>query len=60
MDRPKIVTNEHLEYLDELRESGITNMLGAPAYLKRSFGIDDKTASDIFSYWKDSFGKEDR
>jgi len=32
-ERPEIVTDEHLDYLDELRESGVTNMFGAGAYL---------------------------
>ena len=28
---------EHLDYLDELRESGITNMFGARPYLMQSY-----------------------
>ena len=36
-ERPKFITEEHLEYLDELRESGITNMYGARPYLINEF-----------------------
>lgn len=30
-------TQEHLEFLDDLRESGATNMFGAVPYLRREF-----------------------
>lgn len=30
---------EYFEYLDELRESGVTNMFGAAPYLVSEFGI---------------------
>lgn len=56
--RPKFVKDEHLEYLDELRDSGVTNMLGAGNYLQITFGLDKKMASDIFWYWADTFGQE--
>ena len=38
-DRPEIVTDEMLEYLDDLRESGETNMFGAGPYVQREFGL---------------------
>ena len=49
--RPKIVTEEHLTYLDNLRESGETNMFGAPAYIENEFNVSKKEARDITSYW---------
>ncbi len=53
--RPEFVKDEHLEYLDELRESGITNMWGAVPYLLEEFGdISDKVAGEIHSYWMKS------
>lgn len=61
MARPNYVTDEHLEYLDELRESGITNMFGARPYLQRAFDmLDKKLAGKILTYWMESFGKPDR
>lgn len=54
--RPEICTEEHLEYLDNLRESGVTNMFGAPAYLRDAFPKLSKTDSyTIFKYWTQTF-----
>lgn len=54
--RPEFVTDEHLEYLDTLRESGATNMFGARPYLMRAFKIKDaRQAAAILSYWMGSF-----
>ena len=60
-NRPDFVTDEHLEYLDDLRESGITNMFDARPYLMENFDIEDsKLAGDILSYWMKTFGETDR
>lgn len=55
MDRPAIVTDEHLEYLDSLRESGVTNMFGAASYVAEAFNISMKDARAILHYWMESF-----
>ena len=60
MDRPEIVTDEHLEYLDNLRESGVCNMFGSGEYVQEAFGVNRNEARSIVLYWMDSFGKEDR
>lgn len=60
MARLKGVTNEHLEYLDELRESGETNMFGARPYLIQEFDLSDKEAADTLTYWMNTFGQDDR
>jgi len=54
-DRPEIVTEEHLTYLDDLRESGETNMFGAGEYLVNDFEIPKSEASTILTYWMESF-----
>jgi hypothetical protein len=57
-ERPEFCSDEHLEYLDELRESGETNMWGAGAYLRAEF--EDMTrdqATKILLYWMDSFSE---
>lgn len=51
------MTNEHKEYLLELRDSGVTNMWGATPYLAARFGLDEKTADDILVEWIKSFKK---
>jgi hypothetical protein len=60
-ERPECCTDEHLEYLDELRESGDTNMFGARPYLQSEFpDLDDHDSAAVLSYWMKSFGKETR
>ena len=60
MERPEIVTDEHLTFLDELRESGATNMFGAGLYLQNEFGLGRNEAGEILNYWMKTFGEEDR
>lgn len=55
--RPEFITDEHLEYLDELRESGITNMYGATPFLMKMFLVDRGLASKILSYWMKTFSE---
>lgn len=56
--RPEIVTDEHLEYLDMLKQSGETNMLGAGAYLMMAFErINTEEARTILVYWMESYGE---
>jgi hypothetical protein len=57
MEKPKGVTEEHLVYLDELRESGVTNMWGAASYVEREFCIDGESAKDILFYWMKTFSE---
>lgn len=47
--------NEYFAYLVELRDSGVTNMFGAPQYLMDDFNIDKKTAIQITTLWMQSF-----
>ena len=51
MSRPDGITDKHLEYLDRLRESGITNMFGAGEYLVREFVVSAQQAREILAYW---------
>jgi len=55
MVRPDIVTDEHLEYLDDLRDSGDTNMFGAGSWVRQEFGFTEKESRLIVGYWKDTF-----
>ena len=57
IERPEIVIDEHLEYLNELRESGETNMFGAGEYLEDEFDLCNSDARIILKYWMDSFGE---
>jgi len=47
--------NEHFEFLEELRESGVTNMFGALPYLMEEFPeLTRQQANDILSNWMKS------
>jgi hypothetical protein len=48
---------EYLEYLDELRESGVTNMYGARPYLIKEFDLNKAEATEVLSYWMKTFGE---
>ena len=48
---------EYFEYLDQLRESGVTNMFGATPYLVEEFGVDRSTARRILTEWMRSFSE---
>lgn len=55
-DRPAYVEDVHLEYLDELRESGATNMFGARVWLMETFDqLSKDEAGGVLSYWMKTF-----
>jgi hypothetical protein len=58
--RPEVVEDTHLEFLDSLRESGVTNMFGASPYLAEAFGLDKKDSVAVLAYWMETFGNPDR
>ena len=49
---------EYFTYLNELRDSGVTNMYGAGKYLCDEFGIDKHAARDILKRWMASFDEQ--
>ena len=55
LKRPLIVTAAHLRYLDNLRESGVTNMWGASTYLVNAFNLSQSNAQKVLFYWMESF-----
>lgn len=56
MDRKTMI--EGFDYLDELRESGRTNMFGAPAYMERELGWPRLKAVRVWVMWKNTFDHE--
>ena len=57
IERPEIVTDEYLVFLDDLRDSGQTNMFAADDWLKVAFGLNHENANKILTYWMQSFGE---
>ena len=51
------LAEEVFPYLDELRESGETNMFGAPKYVMEEFGVDKQMAIRVVQAWMYSFEK---
>jgi hypothetical protein len=45
----------YFEYLNDLRDSGVTNMFGAAVYLQRDFGLSRQESRDILLKWMESF-----
>ena len=43
------------EYLDNLRDSGITNMFGAVPYLQTDLGLSRNEASRVLREWMETF-----
>lgn len=46
---------EVFEFLDELRESGVTNMFGAGPYVEDQFGCDSRAARAFVIEWMETF-----
>lgn len=55
MNKPEGLTEEHLEFLDDLRESGLTNMFGAVPYLTDTFFLTKLEAKEYLKYWMATF-----
>lgn len=54
--RPEFCTDEMLEYLDDLRESGVTNMFGAVPYVERNFPeLTEGEAKEVLFFWMKTF-----
>ena len=47
---------EAFVFLDELRDSGVTNMFGGAAYLADEFNLDKDVSRKILKKWMDTFG----
>lgn len=50
-------TTDIFEYLDDLRQSGETNMLGAASYLERDWGLSSIDARGFLKAWMDTFSE---
>ena len=58
---PDALKPEHLTFLDDLRESGITNMFAAARPLLEQFdGLMPGEACDILQHWMDTFSERQR
>ena len=56
-DRPDYVKEEHIEYLNDLRDSGRCNMMDYTP-LMREFTLDRSVARGILRNWQETFGND--
>tara|TARA_R110000803_G_scaffold153090_1_gene218004 strand:+ start:926 stop:1078 length:153 start_codon:yes stop_codon:yes gene_type:complete len=49
------MTEEQRDYLNELRESGETNMFGASSYLEQEFDLEKHEAREVLAVWMATF-----
>jgi len=52
------IEKEAMQYLNRLRDSGVTNMFGAAPYVQEEFGLDRAEARRILTLWMDNFNEE--
>ena len=58
IDKPTYVSEEMLVYLDDLKDSAVTNMFGARPYLLDAFPkLNMAEATNVLSYWMQSYGE---
>ena len=50
--------NVYFDYLDELRDSGETNMFWARLYLVKEFNLEEKEAWCILNAWMKTFKRD--
>ena len=47
----------YFKYLDDLRESGVTNMFGSAPYLGFTFVLTKSEAREVLSRWMQTFAE---
>lgn len=51
------MNEQYWQFLDDLRDSGVTNMFGATPYIQEEFGVDKAEAREILFDWMENYGK---
>ena len=59
IERPEIVEDGMLMFLDSLRESGTVNMFDTGFDLRVAFGLGRIDARAVLLYWMKTFGKRE-
>lgn len=57
MTNPSLdLLTDRFTYLDDLRESGVTNMYGAGTYLRQFMGCSLRESREVLGQWMATFG----
>ena len=59
IERPEIVEDGMLMFLDSLLERGTVNMFDAGFDLRVAFGMSRRDARTVLKYWMKTFGKRE-
>lgn len=51
--------NKYWIYLENLRQSGVTNMFGAGPYLQAEFDLTEREAREILIDWMNKYNRDD-
>lgn len=51
------ITDDHLVYLDMLRDSGTVNMFGAAPFVMDQFGLNAGDARKVVTHWMKTFSE---
>lgn len=54
---PKDIESKHMIFLEDLRQSGQTNMFGAVPFIQLKFKIDETKSRDILLFWLDNYNE---
>lgn len=57
IDRPSVVEDGHLQFLDDLRSTNTKNMFSAARDLILEFGISRTDAEIVLQYWMESYSE---
>jgi len=49
--------NKYFEFLDDVRDSGVTNMFGASEYLEQNFNLNHMDAIVVLTLWMKTFSQ---
>lgn len=50
-ERPDCLHDDHLVFLNSLRDGGTINMMGAAVHLRNEYGLDRKESQEVLMYW---------
>lgn len=50
-----VMDEKYINYLNDLRESGETNMFGAAIYVEQTFGVSKDESRKIVKHWMKNF-----
>ena len=54
---PDYTEEDVFVYLDNVRESGVTNMYGASPYIREEFGVNRYEANRLLTKWMETFSE---